>query len=112
MANNLHSQGRGGPSSIPGQEARSHMPQPRVHKLQPEILSAAMEISSATVNTQCGQIHKQIFIKVIVTRCSVTTKRARMGGMLRREGIHTYIWLIHFVEQQKPMQNCKAIILQ
>ena len=35
-----------------------------------------------------------------------------MGGRLKREGIYVYLWLIHFVEQQKPTQHCKAIILQ
>ena len=29
-----------------------------------------------------------------------------------REGISTYIWLIHFALQQKLAQHCKAIILQ
>ena len=58
VAKTLHSQGRGGPSSIPGQEARSHMAQLRVHRLQPETLSAAMKISSAMADTQCGRIHK------------------------------------------------------
>ena len=35
-----------------------------------------------------------------------------VGGRLRREGKYVYLWLIHFVEQQKPTQQCKAIILQ
>ena len=35
-----------------------------------------------------------------------------LGGRLKREGIYVYLWLIHFVEQQKPTQHCKAIILQ
>ena len=34
-----------------------------------------------------------------------------MGGGLKREGIYVYLELIH-VEQQKPTQYCKAIILQ
>ena len=29
-----------------------------------------------------------------------------------REGIYTYIWLIHFALQQNLAQHCKAIILQ
>ena len=32
-------------------------------------------------------------------------------GRLKREGIHVYIWLIHFIVQQKLAQHCKAIIL-
>ena len=47
-----------GLGSIPGQGMRSRMPQLRAHKLQPEILSAAMKISSATADTQCGWIPK------------------------------------------------------
>ena len=35
-----------------------------------------------------------------------------MGGRLKRKGIYVYIWLIHFVEQQKLTQYHKAIILQ
>ena len=35
-----------------------------------------------------------------------------VGGRLKREGISVYSWLIHIVLQQKPMQHCKAIILQ
>ena len=35
-----------------------------------------------------------------------------LGERLKREGIYVYLWLIHFVEQQKPTQHCKAIILQ
>ena len=34
-----------------------------------------------------------------------------MGRRLKREGIYVYLALIH-VEQQKPTQHCKAIILQ
>ena len=30
----------------------------------------------------------------------------------RRDGIYVYIWLIHFIVQQKLIQHCKAIILQ
>ena len=30
----------------------------------------------------------------------------------RREGIHVYLWLIHAAVWQKPIQYCKAIILQ
>ena len=35
-----------------------------------------------------------------------------MGRKPKREGIHVYTWLIHFVVQQKLTQQCKAIILQ
>ena len=35
-----------------------------------------------------------------------------VGGRLKREGISVYSWLIHIVVQQKPIQHCKAIILQ
>ena len=35
-----------------------------------------------------------------------------MGGRLKREGIYVYVSLIHAVVEQKPTQNCKAIILQ
>ena len=34
-----------------------------------------------------------------------------VGGRLRREGTYVYIWLIHFVVQQKLTQHCKATIL-
>ena len=30
----------------------------------------------------------------------------------KRNGTYIYLWLIHFVVWQKPIQNCKAIILQ
>ena len=36
----------------------------------------------------------------------------RKEGRLMREGICVYLRLIRFVVQQKPIQNCKAIILQ
>ena len=35
-----------------------------------------------------------------------------MGGRSKKEGIYVYIWLIHFVVQQKLTQHCKVIILQ
>ena len=35
-----------------------------------------------------------------------------VGGRLKREGTCVYPWLIHVVAQQKPIQHCKAIILQ
>ena len=38
--------------------------------------------------------------------------RACVGGMLKREGMYVYIWLINFVVQQKLAQHCEAIILQ
>ena len=34
-----------------------------------------------------------------------------MGGRLKREGIYIYLQLIHVI-WQKPIQHCKAIILQ
>ena len=34
------------------------------------------------------------------------------GGSRGREHIYTYLWLIHVGMQQKPTQQCKAIILQ
>ena len=37
---------------------------------------------------------------------------AYSGKRLKMEGINVYLGLIHFVVQQKPTQNCKAIILQ
>jgi len=33
-----------------------------------------------------------------------------VGGRLRREGTYVYIWLIHFVVQQKLTQHYKASI--
>ena len=36
----------------------------------------------------------------------------RKEGRLTREEICVYLRLIRFVVQQKPIQNCKAIILQ
>ena len=34
------------------------------------------------------------------------------GGRIKREGTYVYLWLIHSVVWQKPIQHCKAIILQ
>lgn len=34
------------------------------------------------------------------------------GGSGGRGKYGQHLWLIHFVEQQKPTQQCKAIILQ
>ena len=36
----------------------------------------------------------------------------RVGGRLKRLGTHMYFWLIHTSVWQKPIQHCKAIILQ
>ena len=36
----------------------------------------------------------------------------RVGRKFQREGIYVYLWLLHFVVQQKLIQHCKAIILQ
>ena len=33
-------------------------------------------------------------------------------GACRREGTYVYLWLIHDVVRQKPIKQCKAIILQ
>ena len=35
-----------------------------------------------------------------------------MGGRFKREGAYVYLWLIHVDIWQKPIQCCKAIILQ
>ena len=43
------------------------------------------------------------------TQCSVVTQ---IGGKSKKEGIYVYIWLIHFILQQKLTQHCKATILQ
>ena len=34
------------------------------------------------------------------------------GGRFKREETYVYLWLIHAVVRQKPIQHCKAIILQ
>ena len=48
--------------------------------------------------------------------CSVTTQRSGMGREMgwgfRREGAYVCLWLIHVDVWQKPIQYCKAIILQ
>ena len=35
-----------------------------------------------------------------------------MGQQFRREGTYLYLWLIHVDIEQKPIQYCKATILQ
>ena len=35
-----------------------------------------------------------------------------VGGSFLREGTYVYLWLIHVNIWQKPIQYCKAIILQ
>ena len=50
-------------------------------------------------------------------QCSVTTERGGMGwgmegGSRGREGKYLYLGLIHVDVWQKPIQYCKAIILQ
>ena len=35
-----------------------------------------------------------------------------MGGRFKREGTYVYLWLIHVDVWQKPVQYCKASILQ
>ena len=38
--------------------------------------------------------------------------RWEMRGRFKREGTYIYLWLIHADVWQKPLQFCKAIILQ
>ena len=33
-----------------------------------------------------------------------------MGGRSMREGVYVYIWLIHFIVQQRPTQHCKTTL--
>ena len=35
-----------------------------------------------------------------------------MGGRLKREGTHVYLWLTHVDELWRPTQYCGAIFLQ
>ena len=35
-----------------------------------------------------------------------------VGGRFNREEIYVYLWLIHVDISEKPIQYCKAIILQ
>ena len=35
-----------------------------------------------------------------------------LGGRFKNEGTYVYLWLIHVDIWQKPIQCCKAIILQ
>jgi len=45
----------------------------------------------------------------------MTTQRGRMGratgGRFKRKKIYVYLMLIHVDVWQKPLQNCKVIIL-
>ena len=36
----------------------------------------------------------------------------KVGGRLKTEGLHVYLWLIHIVVPQKLTQHSKKIILQ
>jgi len=38
--------------------------------------------------------------------------RWEVGGRFKREWTCVYLWLIHVDVWQKPIQHCKAIILQ
>ena len=38
--------------------------------------------------------------------------RVGVGGSFKRERVYVYLWLINVVVWQKPIQHCKAIILQ
>ena len=57
-----------------------------------------------------GQIEAVVLTYICPSWCSVMTQG--MGGRLDREGIYVYIWLIHYVVQQKLTQHCKIIIVQ
>ena len=57
-----------------------------------------------------GQIEVVVLTYICPSWCSVMTQG--MGGRLDREGIYVYIWLIHYVVQQKLTQHCKIIIVQ
>ena len=50
------------------------------------------------------------------TQRSVTTERGGMGsglgGTFKREVTYVYLWLIHNVAWQKPIQHCRAIVLK
>ena len=35
-----------------------------------------------------------------------------VGGRLKKEGTYAYLWLMHVVVWQKPIQHCKAATLQ
>ena len=35
-----------------------------------------------------------------------------VGGRLKREGTHVYLWLTHVDVWQRPTQNCKVIFFQ
>ena len=35
-----------------------------------------------------------------------------VGGRFKTEGTYVYLWLIHADARQKPIQYCKAVILQ
>ena len=49
-------------------------------------------------------------------QCSVISQRSglgwEVGGRFKREGVHVYIHLIHFIVQQRLTRRCRAIILQ
>ena len=56
---------------------------------------------------------KLLFSAGSSTQCSVMTCGGWGGGVgCRREGRYVYMWLIHFVVQQKLTQHCKATKLQ
>ena len=45
--------------------------------------------------------------------CSVINQRVvGVEGSLKREEVKVYLQLIHVVGQQKPTQNCEAIMLR
>ena len=54
-----------------------------------------------------GKTHYSIVISLQLKK-----KKSIQGREAKREGIYVYLRLIHIVVLQKPMQHCKAIILQ
>ena len=49
---------------------------------------------------------------ILYSTRNICTVLNRMGRKPKRERIYVYVWLIHFVVQQKLKQHCKATILQ
>lgn len=47
-----------------------------------------------------------------VTVYQHSSRAPLLPSLFGREKIHVYVWLIHFVLQQKVAEHCKAIILQ
>ena len=82
------------------------------HRILFHVYIPMYQVKGLKINTIFHYIDIFIIFMLFTYFTYLFIRKSIVGGRFRREVMYIYLWLIHVAVWQKPIQHCKAIILQ